>query len=292
MNSDYEFFAYRAIEGRLVPQPFDVFSYPMGDTTVRYLQDGKMHGGAQVLWVKSPSPDWSLVTAWADLLRDFEKRILVLPYLPSARGDKDTPSPARVNAGMAARTGITDIITLDPHSPVWLDTLSAACGHTIGVHRIDLSPLVYVSLPRFLDVDGVIAPDAGARERAGSVAKAFGVPLLIASKHRDPATGKLSGYVAPRDATADGTYLVVDDICDGGGTFNLLADAMPAGAELHLWVSHGGFTKGVGGLLNRYRNIYTTDSLRSAADAAVGYGAVSVRPLRGDVERLLKEVVR
>lgn len=291
MHSDYRFFAYDTAGEQLLPQPFERFAYPMGDTTVRQLKDHPVHGGAQVMLVRSAAPDWSVIAAWADLLRDFDRRILVLPYLPSARGDKDTPSPARVNATVAASMGITDLITLDPHSNVWLNTFRAASGHRVPVRVLDLPTLVRTSVPYLLELDGVIAPDAGARERAGAVAAAFHLPLLTASKHRDPATGKLSGYVAPKDAMEGGRYLVVDDICDGGGTFLLLADAMPAGTALHLWVSHGGFTKGVQALVNRYATIFTTNSLPSAREAASGYGAVVVRDLLGDITRAVGELV-
>ena len=290
MNSDYRFFAYDRELDQLLPQPFEVFSYPMGDTTVRYRQDRKMHGGAQVMWVSSSAPDWAVVYAWSNFLRDFDRRVLVLPYLPSARGDKDTTHPAVINATLAAKSGITDIVTLDPHSTVWLQAFKAASDHTIRVHELNLPAIVRSVVPFDLPLDGVIAPDNGARDRAGAVAQAFGLPLLIASKHRDPETGHLSGYVAPTDATEGGRYLVVDDICDGGGTFNLLAHAMPAGATLHLWVSHGGFTKGVQTLVNNYATIFTTDSLRSAGEAAVGYGAVVVRPLMGDVTAAVRGI--
>lgn len=291
MKSDYQFFAHTKGGDTLLPQPFEVFAYPMGDTTVRRVKDRPVHGGAQVMVVRSAAPDWSLIAAWADLLRDFDRRILVLPYLPSARGDKDVPSPARTNAVIAARLGITDLITLDPHSNVWLDTFRAASDHRINVHVLDLPKLVTYTVPRLLELDGVIAPDAGARERAGAVAAAFGLPLFTASKHRDPDTGKLSGYVAPNGVVEDGSYLVVDDICDGGGTFILLADAMPASVEMHLWVSHGGFTKGVQALVNRYTTLFTTNSLPSAGEAAVGYGAVVVRDLMRDITNAVKGLV-
>lgn len=291
MNLDYQFFAYTKEFDQLLPQAFEVFTYPMGDTSVKCLDDRKVYGGAQVMWVSSSAPDWSLVYAWSNFVRNFDRRVLVLPYLPSARGDKDTTHPAIINARLAAGSGITDIVTLDPHSRVWMQSFTAACGHTIKVHELNLPAVVRSAVPFELHLDGIIAPDAGAQNRAGAVAEAFGLPLLTASKHRDPATGHLSGYIAPADAKEGGSYLVVDDICDGGGTFNLLAEGMPDGAELHLWVSHGGFTKGVQTLVNNYTTIFTTDSLRSAGEASVGYGAVVVRPLMGDVTRVIRNAL-
>lgn len=291
MKSYYQFFAHVKGEESLLPQPFEVFTYPMGDATVRQLSGRGVHGGTQVMVVRSAAPDWALIEAWTELVREFDRRVLVLPYLPSARGDKDIPSSARINAVMAARLNITDLITLDPHSHVWLDTFRAVCGDGIEVHTLDLPAMVRGTITRLLELDGVIAPDAGAQERAGAVATAFNLPLLTASKHRDPETGHLSGYVAPVDAKQGKSYLVVDDICDGGGTFNLLANAMPAGTTLHLWVSHGGFTKGAQALVNNYATIFTTDSLPSAGEAAAGYGAVVVRNLTGDITAAVRKIV-
>jgi ribose-phosphate pyrophosphokinase len=112
---------------------------------------------------------------------------------------------------------------------------------------------------------GVIGPDAGSTERASAVAQRLGLPVHICSKKRDPATGRLSGYVAPQEVIDNpGEYLVVDDICDGGGTFLLLTDAVSDEHILDLWVSHGGFTKRLYALMTRYRRVITTNSLESA----------------------------
>ncbi len=60
-----------------------------------------------------------------------------------------------------------------------------------------------------------------------------------------------------------GKYLVVDDICDGGGTFLGLADKFwkqTSISTLDLYVTHGIFSKGVRELLRMYHNVYSTDS--------------------------------
>lgn len=243
-------------------QNLQVFAYPMGDTTVRLIDPEKpLLEGTQVLWVTGPTVDWSLVMQWTRLTRRIGKRVLVLPYLPSARGDKDTPSPAKINAEMAGLSGITDIVTLDPHSRIWLDTLEEV-NATVRPWIIDLPELVAELLENtVVEYDGVIAPDRGAIDRAGSVANRLGLPLFTSDKVRNPNTGALSGYQAP-EGVKEGRYLVVDDICDGGGTFILLAEALKTRpVTLDLWVTHGGFTKGTEGLLKHYNHVYTTDSV-------------------------------
>jgi ribose-phosphate pyrophosphokinase len=274
-------------DGCLVDQAFEVFSYPMGDITVRPVPDAEpVPGTVEVLEVHRSAVDWSLVQEWAVLVEDLfpgQPRVLALPYLPSARGDKDVPSAAGVNATMAAASGITDIITIDPHSPAWLTAMRTA-NPAIREHVLPLGGIV----ERALTADGggvrhlgVISPDKGAVARATEVATLLGLPVYVASKNRDPKTGRLTHYSLHGDLTP-GNYLVVDDICDGGGTFALLAGAIPAGVTLDLWVTHGGFTKPNFSAEARapYRRIYTTDSLGAAVAAGLHDNQIQVTALR------------
>jgi ribose-phosphate pyrophosphokinase len=72
---------------------------------------------------------------------------------------------------------------------------------------------------------------------------------------------------------ARGRYIIVDDICDGGGTFNLLAhefkaDPQAGASKLELFVSHGIFSKGLSGIDPVIERVTTTDSwCRLASDA-------------------------
>lgn len=267
--TDYEFFTLDTDSGALATEPIEVFAYPMGDVTVRRTGDAELSSGLQALWVRTPAPDWSVIFNWASLVASAARRVLVMPYLPSARGDKDLPSPARTNARLTALSGITDIIAVDPHSPVWLDAMTAA-NPAVERWELDLAALVSDAVTGSGPYQGVIGPDAGSRDRASLVADRLGLPVFIASKSRDQATGKLKGYHPP-DGVLDGRYLVVDDICDGGGTFALLRAAIPADVSLDLWVTHGGFTgpERSHQALSGYQSVYTTDSLPSARGGPV-----------------------
>lgn len=183
-------------------------------------------------------------------------RTLVLPYLPGARQDRvnvdgDVLWTSLSVAHMINSRGFSRVITLDPHSPVMP-------GY--------INNLVEYPLERIADwfesvnYDGVIAPDKGAKNRAEIFAAALGVPITYASKNRDVSTGRLSGFSVELEKGKH--YLVVDDICDGGGTFLGLGEKFyPQGASADLYVTHGIFSKGVSPLTRFYNNIYTTDSL-------------------------------
>ncbi|MGV0804270.1 phosphoribosyltransferase family protein [Mycolicibacterium setense] len=224
---------------RLDDAPGTVEAYPGGDIAVRHLEPVAA-GRRPVAWNTGGALDFAALAQWAAFHRDAAP-LLVMPYLPSARGDHDATYDAQGVARLTAATGVRDIIAADPHSGAWA---ASAEAHGAAVRAVSATDLVAESPLAQMDWDGVIAPDKGAVDRAGAVANRLGVRLLTAGKVRDPKTGALSGFAAP-DGLTEGRYLLVDDICDGGGTFAGLAQAIretePA-AELHLWVTHGLFT--------------------------------------------------
>jgi ribose-phosphate pyrophosphokinase len=214
--------------------------------------EGFMHLLAVLDAVRSQSPRWLG---------------LAIPYFPGARQDhpeRGTPFTARVYADAIARVGAPDrVLVLDPHSHV----LRALVGDRMDwLNAEDVLPVDMQTVHQY---QGVIAPDAGAAARARAVAGVLGVEMVQASKSRDPHTGHLSLTEVPD--LLPGRWLVVDDICDGGGTFVRIADQVRRAqnadrptdqhAELDLFVSHGIFSKGVAALAPWFKNVFTTDSL-------------------------------
>lgn len=79
----------------------------------------------------------------------------------------------------------------------------------------------------------LVAPDAGALKKIDAVARAAGVAeYAILSKKRDVASGNLTGFALVAGDVKDRDVLIVDDLCDAGGTFIGSAGfyAMPARA--------------------------------------------------------------
>lgn len=240
-NMSLHFFTFDPGGAQLNPAPGTVEQYPGGDVAVRHLEPAP-ENHIPVAWNTGGQLNFAATAQWVAFHQGQCRRpILVMPYLPSARGDHDATYDAQGVARLTAATGITDVIAADPHSSAWGDT---AAGWGTDVYALRAADLISTSRLGGIVWDGVIAPDKGAIGRAGAVARQFGLPLLTAGKVRDSATGKLSGFTAPAGLEA-GRYLLVDDICDGGGTFAGLAQAVhetQPDAELHLWVTHGLFT--------------------------------------------------
>lgn len=187
---------------------------------------------------------------------------IFIPYFPAARQDKikrcesDPYSSLTVAMMGALLTGGVETAVLDIHSQQAFDWLD----ETINLMPIDLPVEIK------LDVAGIIAPDEGALNRASQFHREFypDAKLIQCLKHRNPTTGQLSGYEMPA-LPAIGRYIIIDDICDGGGTFNLLADEFNDDefgqrSRLELFVSHGIFSKGIGNISPVIESITTTDS--------------------------------
>lgn len=186
---------------------------------------------------------------------------LILPYIPGARQDRSNPTGDVLTtvhsvAEMINNREFKSVVVLDPHSP----------EATRVIRNVKSFPLEMVAWANNAELrtkryDGIIAADKGGKERAEEMAVAMRVPVYYGGKTRDVSTGRLSGFTL-EFIPYNGHYLVVDDICDGGGTFVGLADKIrETGSTADLYVSHGIFSKGTRELLEAYKTIYTTDSL-------------------------------
>lgn len=179
---------------------------------------------------------------------------LILPYVPGARQDRVNPTgdvlyTAGSVGAMINQRGFERVVILDPHSPVV----------TMNINNVVVFPQELVAAKVWQGYTGIIAADKGGKDRAEQFAHAMNLPIYYGAKHRNPATGKLSGFGLEK--IPFGHYLVVDDICDGGGTFIGLAELIKdQGSFADLFVTHGIFSKGSSDLRKVYKNIYTTDS--------------------------------
>lgn len=231
------------------------FTFPGGELHLRKIKD---FGDDEVTWIADVRgaglDDLMTAALLADVAREKEQRfVLMLPYLPAARADRGTPLGAGPYADFINSIYAEEVIVIDPHSdvmPSYLDRVTVLDG----IELVERATYGY-------GFDGVIAPDAGAALRASKVAKKLGVDLYQAEKKRDFESGILLAYKMDEKLPKSGKYLVVDDICDGGGTFKMLATETGLGGDqLSLWVTHGIFSGAADGLKDFYGRIMTTDS--------------------------------
>ncbi len=241
-----------------VRELFSDFTYPAGEPHIKLKEDVEewtMGKDDQIFVVANVRDYNGLAKVWlADkLLKDFKREVtFVLPYLPFARHDRpnDVFDTSPLQAVSHILDGV-DYITVDLHSDA------------LGVnqfHQSEIVDLLYRPAGLFDSNPVFVIPDAGATKKAYSWIKP-GQPVVQAIKKRDPQTGKLSGFqiIDPTGLVYMAPCVIVDDICDGGGTFIGLAEELEKknARELRLAVTHGLFTKGLTDLFKHFDMIYT-----------------------------------
>jgi ribose-phosphate pyrophosphokinase len=196
---------------------------------------------------------------------------LVVPYFLGARSDrKFTEGTSNylktVVCPIINSQGFNSVIVLDPHS----DVLEACLTNFT---RVDNVPLVQFALDKIGNENIVlVSPDAGALKKVYHVAETLELEdIVIASKHRDVKTGKITHTEVPGLEKYDENhkFVIIDDICDGGRTFTELAKAIRkdnALSEIYLIVTHGIFSAGMTPLNDAFTGIFTTNSIRNIED--------------------------
>lgn len=196
----------------------------------------------------------------ADVLWDHTTRInLDVRWLLGARMDRSIdnmqPSTLTVVADLIDSAWFCRVRLFDVHSPIALQRLRFS-SNVLPVSQVK------AVLEQLGDVM-CVAPDEGASTRTASILEECGwkEPIVQCQKIRDSQTGKLSGFDISNPSLVWGRRcLIIDDICDGGGTFvGIAAKLREAGAtHVYLYVSHGIFSKKLP--LEGIDHIYTTDS--------------------------------
>lgn len=184
---------------------------------------------------------------------------LLLPYFPAARQDrvmvKGEALTVKVYADIINAAQYETVIILDPHSevtPALLQRVQVINNHSF-VQKAIAKEIDYL----------LISPDGGALKKVYKLAQHLnGQTVIECSKMRDVKTGELSGFKVFAEDLQGKTCVLVDDICDGGGTFLGLAKALKAknAGKLILVVTHGIFSKGLAELTTVFSEIYCTDS--------------------------------
>lgn len=192
----------------------------------------------------------------------FREIELFIPYFPAARQDRvmvpGEPLSVRVFTRLLNSAGFSRVSVFDPHSEV-TPALLDHC-RVIGNHAFVRETIARIPDARMLTL---VAPDAGSAKKMHHLATALHWERVVqCDKIRDVRSGELSGAQVFADDLGGADCLVVDDICDGGGTFMQLAGALKAknAGRLFLAVSHGIFSKGPEVLLPFYEGIFTTNS--------------------------------
>jgi len=163
----------------------------------------------------------------------------VIPYFGYARQDRKsgsrTPISAKLVANLITEAGANRVLTMDLHAgqiqgffDIPVDNLFAA-----GMFARDIQE-------RFTGQDiMIVSPDVGGVVRARAIATRLNCDLAIIDKRRERAgVSEVMNIIGEVEGT---DCIIVDDICDSGGTLcNAAAALMAEGARsVNVYVTHG-----------------------------------------------------
>ncbi len=215
--------------------------------------------------------DLGLICTTVDALKRMGVKTikLFIPYFPAARQDRvmvpGEPLTVKVYADIINALGLDNVTVFDPHSEV---TPALLNNCTVITNHVFIQEVV----AQIGEGVKLISPDGGALKKIYKVSEFLGgAEVVECSKSRDVKTGKLSGFKVYADDLKGTDCLIVDDICDGGGTFIGLAEELKNknAGKLYLAISHGIFSKGFNELAKYFDQIFTTDSIREIEEVGV-----------------------
>lgn len=220
--------------------------------------------------------DMGLLSIAVDALKRINKDVklyLFLPYFPGARQDRlmvqGEPLTSAVYVKQLDAMGFETITSFDLHSDVVGGMFAVLNTEFIDIsnHKFVLKVLQDIYPQQYSVLPIIISPDAGSNKKVGKLTQYLSqfnkLDVVKCDKTRDIKTGKLTGFIAYVDDLGKRDCIIVDDICDGGGTFlGLVKELKKKNAgNVYLVISHGIFSKGLNELAKEFNGIYLTDSV-------------------------------
>lgn len=197
-----------------------------------------------------------------ELLGQELPKTLYLPYLPNARADrvfkKGNANPLDNFMRYLTIFEFEEITCYDVHSEKALEL--AEKFHLPLKSQPQFSVLVSCFKHR-LRGTMLVAPDKGASEKTKRLSEWTGNAMIQVTKHRSLDTGRIVSVEVPEGDYSGKTFTIIDDICDGGGTFIPIAKQLKemGASEVNLCVTHGIFSKGLDIFKDCVDNVYVAN---------------------------------
>lgn len=240
---------------------FESFVFNGGEPHIKILEELTKEDELTITTRIRSFNDAGLLLIATDALRRMEVGTihLVIPYFPAARQDRVMVAgeslSVKVYTDIINGQNYQSVTILDAHSevtPALLDRVKNISNHQFVTTCLQ-NEKEYV----------LISPDGGALKKVYKLSQFLnGVSVVECSKMRDVKTGRLSGFKVYADDLGGKSCVIVDDICDGGGTFLGLAKELKEKncGKLILVVTHGIFSKGLEKLTEVFDEVFSTNS--------------------------------
>jgi len=278
----------RSIGDKLVQVEYKLF--PDGESYIRVQQ--RPEGPAVLVASLYPNPDKRIFELFmaVEALRAITQDVVigVVPYMAYARQDRRFLDGEPISVKVVLKTlealGLDALIVVDIHKPA---VLGEYWGKPYRNVLVDKQVADYFKGK--LSNPLVLAPDAGALERAKRVAEQLNTDYDHLVKERDRVTGEVR--VSTREMSVTGRdILIVDDIISTGGTMALAAKTVLAQGARSVYASctHAVMVKGALDLLlsSGIQEVVATDTVPSPVSK------ISVTPAAVEaLKDLLEEVL-
>lgn len=197
-------------------------------------------------------------------------------YLMGSRMDRvmdfNRPFTLKIMANTLNGLGAFHVNVFEPHSE--------RCSYEGFYQAISLSKEVYETLDKFDSANIVIEeeycliiPDKGAYNRLRyNTREHFYDNAVVMNKVRNIATGKIEKIEVtnPDVVLSNNKFIIVDDLCDGGGTFCGIASEIRKinpNAELSIFVTHMVNPRGIENLSKTFDRVWFTNSYKDWKEA-------------------------
>lgn len=233
---------------------YKVIRFPDGEVHLQLDEINRKETVKVVMRIRN-AEDLFLLMQLSDILHRQEVVVeeLHIPYLMSMRCDRvfsfDRPFSLKIVSEIIKGMGAMQVHLYEPHS-------IKSC-RMIYAHAKEISRELAFQYAR---TSSICYPDKGAQERY-DLFKSDGV--LLCEKVRDVATGQLMSFrVTNPEDFKRGEITVIDDLCDGGGTFIGLAPKLRElnPTKLRLVVTHAVQLNGIKRVSEVYDEVVITNT--------------------------------
>lgn len=218
--------------------------------------------------------------------KNMELDNLYIYYMLAGRTDRrfssDEPFTLKIVAEVINSMKAKHVYVIEPHSGVTCGLIDRSQAIDGISHPGYINSIISEKEEKNPDPSSpyetwICFPDKGAMNRYMKYIEYYNVAgFLKGSKIRDTQTGVLHGFSVERpdqenllseyDYNENVDILVIDDLCDGGGTFIGIANAIKekfGPRHLYLAITHAVQLKGLKRVASAYDEVYITDAYRN-----------------------------
>lgn len=243
---------------------YDIINFSDGEKHIKFITEINRKDSVKVICRITSMDELFILMQVGDILNRMEVEwALVITYLIGMRMDRVMSFNEAFSLKIVAKT-INDmhpdaVFIVEPHSD---RTLKLINNSTPLMNRFAEAAMTDPEHNYM-----IVFPDAGAKARYGEALENK-VPMMTCHKKRDPATGKLSGFGIDNPEVLNeypecNAFFVIDDLCDGGGTFCGIADQLKElRPDFHrtLAITHAVAARGIYKVMDYYNDLFITNS--------------------------------